>query len=365
MHVPFNDLARQVASMREQIETAVAAVLDSGWFINGPQCQGFESDFAQYCGVKHCIGVANGTDALEIALRALGCCPGDEVVTVANAGMYTTTAALIIGATPVYAEIELVTLEMDTAILENLLSARTKAIVATHLYGQLGDMDAVLRIARSNSIPVVEDCAQAHGATRDGRRAGSFGDVATFSFYPTKNLGACGDGGAVLTQHDDTAERVRALRQYGWKEKYHAIVPLGRNSRLDELQAAILRVKLPFLDTWNARRREIVCAYRDAASGTRLAIVHDPDAHFVAHLCVGLHPEREAFRVRLAAHGIETSIHYPIPDHRQPALANAGWRSGSLEATEAAARSIVSLPCFPELTDSEVDYVCSVVSQAD
>jgi len=361
MRVPFNDPGRQVAAMRTQIDAAVASVLDSGWFIGGMQHDSFESDFAGYCGVSHCVGVGNGTDALEIALRALGCTAGDEVVTVANAGMYATTACLLVGATPVYVDIDPGTLEMDCSALESVISRSTKAIVATHLYGKLADMDAIMDVGQTRGIAVIEDCAQAHGAMRHGRRAGSFGDVATFSFYPTKNLGALGDGGAIVTSHDELAERLRALRQYGWESKYHAVVPGGRNSRLDEVQAAILRVRLPRLDAWNERRRDIVSAYTDAALDTQLCIVHEPALDFVAHLCVGRHPQRDAFRDDLAAGGVDTAIHFATPDHHQPAVTAVGWRAGSLAVTEAVVGEIVSLPCFPELTDAEVDYVCRVI----
>ncbi len=361
MHVPFNDLKRHVASMRGPIDTAVASVLESGWFLAGPQLDGFEADFARYCGVEHCVGVGNGTDALEIALRAVGCGPGDEVVTVANAGMYTTAACILVGATPVYVDVDPGTLEMDVAQVEGLLSSLTRAIVVTHLYGKLADVEGALQIGLNRGVAVIEDCAQAHGAEKYGKRAGSFGDLATFSFYPTKNLGALGDGGAVVTTRDDVAEQLRALRQYGWRSKYEAVVPHGRNSRLDEIQAAILCVKLKRLDEWNDRRRQIATAYRDAARGTRLHIAHEAASDFVAHLCVGLHPERDAFRRRLAAAGVDTAVHYPTPDHKQPALSAVAWRAGTLEVTEAAVRDVVSLPCFPEMTDAEVEYVCSAI----
>lgn len=363
MHVPFNDSARQVAALGTRITDALADVVASGWFIHGRQHDAFETEFAAYCGVSTCLGVGNGTDALEIALRAVGCGPGDEVVTVANAGMYTTSACIAAGATPVFADIDPATHTMSSASLAEVVSDATKAVVVTHLYGYLADVEAVRSIADARGIAVIEDCAQAHGAVRGDRRAGSWGDLATFSFYPTKNLGALGDGGAIVTSDPELAERCRMLRQYGWGAKYDARIPGGRNSRLDEMQAAVLRVKLPFLDGWNERRREIVARYREAAAGSPLAVVHAPGPDFVGHLCVATHPERDAVRARLLERGVETAIHYPIPDHRQAALVGVRWRAVDLSATEAAARSILSLPCYPELTDREVDHVVQALGE--
>jgi dTDP-4-amino-4,6-dideoxygalactose transaminase len=264
---------------------------------------------------------------------------------------------------PVFADVDPATLNIDPSGIEGLLSPRTKAIVVTHLYGKLADVDSVLRIARAAGVAVIEDCAHAHGASRDGRLAGSLADVAAFSFYPTKNLGGLGDGGAVVTNDGAIAEKVRCLHQYGWSERYCAAMPQGRNSRLDAVQAAVLRVKLPQLDVRNERCRDIVAAYREAARGTGLQVLHEPGTDFVAHLCVALHEDRDALRARLADCGVETAIHYPVPDHRQPALACVPWRVKSLEVTDQASRNIFSLPCFSELTDSEVEYICRQISQ--
>ncbi|NLE74739.1 MAG: DegT/DnrJ/EryC1/StrS family aminotransferase [Actinobacteria bacterium] len=367
MRVPFNDLGRHMKSVGNKLDAAIASVTSSGWFINGPQVEAFEAEFSAYCGTRHCIGVGNGTDALEIALRAVGCAPGDEVITVANAGMYTSAACLLVGANPVYAEIDPATLELDPTTLPALLSKRTKAIVITHLYGGLVDVDAVLKVVRTHPsrIAVLEDCAQAHGAGPQGRRAGSLGDLAAFSFYPTKNLGALGDAGAITTSDDNIADRVRALSQYGWRSKYEAVIPSGRNSRLDEIQAAVLRVKLPYLDTWNQRRREILAAYQEAAAGTRLKLIHRPTDNHGAHLCIAVHPQRHQLQDSLATQGVETAIHYPIPDHMQPALANTAWRSNGLTLTEKAANEVLSLPCFPELTADEISYVCRLIASAN
>ncbi len=361
MQVPFNDLARHTLSMHVELERVAARVIEGGWFVMGPEHDGFEADFAHYCGVDHCVGVANGTDALEIALRGLGVERGDEVITVANAGMYTASACSIIGAVPVFVDIEPSTLLMDPTKLREVVGELTKAVVVTHLYGKLCDVEAVVAFASERGIKVLEDCCQAHGAERGGRKAGSFGDAGVFSFYPTKNLGGLGDGGAITTSSRNLAESLRALRQYGWTSRYQATLPRGRNSRLDELQAAFLRAMLPFLDGWNARRREIASAYQDAARGTELQVLHEPEKDFVGHLCVGTHPRRDSLRERFAARGIDTAIHYPIPDHRQPAVVSALWRGCSLDVTEAAVESILSLPCFPELSDNEVEHVCRTI----
>lgn len=363
MQVPFNDLSRQLRTLGPALSSAMDEVLASGWYVMGPQHDAFQTEFAEYAGVAHCCGVGNGTDALEIALRALDCSHGDEVVTAANAGGYTTTATLLVGATPVFADVDPATQLVTAAAIEPLLSSKTKAIVVTHLFGKLADIEPIVSLAASHGVSVIEDCAQAHGAERAGRRAGSFGDVATFSFYPTKNLGALGDGGAIVTDSDSIASAVRELRQYGWADKYDAVTPLGRNSRLDEVQAAVLRVKLPLLDAWNARRREIAERYRAAAQGTDLALL-PAGADSVAHLCVGLHPDRDRFRERLAREGVSSAIHYPTPDHCQPALAGIQWRSAGLPVTESSVGRVVSLPCFPELEDSEVDYVCEVIGRS-
>lgn len=363
MRVPFNDPARQVGVLRSSIAEALDSVVDSGWFIHGRQHDAFEAEFAAYCGVAECVGVANGTDALEVGLRSVGCERGTEIITVANAGGYTTTACLVLGATPVFADIDPVTLQMDVGALDGLITSATRAIVVTHLYGYMADVEAVIRLARPRGIAVIEDCAQAHGASRGGCRAGSFGDLATFSFYPTKNLGALGDGGAIVTDDPEIAHRCRMLRQYGWESKYDARLAGGRNSRLDEMQAALLRVKLPLLDGWNERRREIVAAYREAAGAGAFRLAHAPADDYVAHLCVGMHPDREAARHNLRDRGIDTAVHYPIPDHRQAALAGVAWRSASLAATELACESVLSLPCYPELTDAEVAHVAEALRE--
>jgi aminotransferase EvaB len=357
VQIPFNDPVRQTTRLGGAVEEAIARVIGSGWFILGPENEAFETAFAEYCGVGHCVGVANGTDALEIALRAVGCAPGDEVVTVANAGMYATAATISVGATPVFVDIDPDTLLVSPEAAIAAIGPKTRAVVVTHLYGLLADIGPIVCAARSVGAAVIEDCAQAHGASRDGRMAGSFGDIATFSFYPTKNLGAVGDAGALVTDDEVLAARARSLRQYGWESKYHATVPGGRNSRLDEMQAAVLLAKLPHLDAWNEQRRTIVSRYREASAGTLLTMHHIPASDFVAHLAVGTHPDRRAFCERMAAAGVATAFHFPIPDHLQPALRGVAWRSTGLTVTEKAAAAVVSLPCFPEMTEDEVAHV--------
>ncbi|MGA2618564.1 MAG: DegT/DnrJ/EryC1/StrS family aminotransferase [Thermoguttaceae bacterium] len=361
MHVPLHDLTRQYRNLAEEIDVAVRRVLASGWYILGREDEAFERAYAAYCGRAHAVAVANGTDALEIALRGIGCAPGDEVITVANAGGYTTTACLLVGATPVYVDVERTTLTISPASVVRALSPRTKAVVATHLYGKLADVDGLRRAVAGRDICIIEDCAQAHGAIRDGRRAGNLGDLGTFSFYPTKNLGALGDGGAIVADDEDLARRLRKLRQYGWQEKYHAAIPFGRNSRMDELQAAILLQKIPHLDGWNQRRRSIATRYCDAASDTRLRLVHAATPDYVAHLCVARHPQRDRARRWLEERGVGTAIHYPVLDHRQDSLGGREWRAVELTETESAQAEILTVPCFPELTDLEIDYVCDAI----
>jgi dTDP-4-amino-4,6-dideoxygalactose transaminase len=363
-HVPFNTLDRQLAGLREDIEQAISRVLTSGYFIQGSEHAAFEREFADFCGAPHAIAVANGTDAIELCLRALGFGPDDQIVTVPNAGGYATAAIIAIGATPVYVDVDPKTLTLDADALSAVLSPEIKAVIVTHLYGFLADMKAIhATLAKhGEKIAVIEDCAQAHGATRDGRCAGTFGDIGAYSFYPTKNLGALGDGGAIVTTRQDLADKVRMLRQYGWSGKYRSVLLGGRNSRLDELQAAVLRVKLPHLTTWNARRREIVCRYAEALAGSEISILHSGlNSDYVAHLAIALHPARERIMQQLGGMGIETLVHFPIPDHRQPCLANVKWRAGELAVAENACNSVFSLPCFAEMTEAEVDMAVAAL----
>lgn len=358
--VPFNDLRRHAATVADQLGEVARRVIGSGWYLLGPETDRFESEFARFCGVSGCAAVANGTDALELALRALGVVAGDEVVLAANAGGYATTACVAIGAVPVYADVDPTSLLLDPARAAALVTPATRAVVVTHLYGNVADVGA-LRAALPAGLAIVEDGAQAHGASRDGKRVGSQGDAATFSFYPTKNLGALGDAGAVVSDRPDVITRTRALRQYGWESRYHATVPGGRNSRIDELQAAFLSVLLGDVVERNARRGEIRDRYVDALGDT-LTFVGTPDGCVPAtHLCVVRHADRDRLAKDLAAAGVGTAVHFPIPDHRQPALRDRVLRHDSLEHTLRACDEVLSLPCFPELVDDEIQAVIDAV----
>jgi dTDP-4-amino-4,6-dideoxygalactose transaminase len=275
------------------------------------------------------------------------------VITVANAGMYAATAITNAGAVPVFVDVDLATMTLDAALLERALGPRTRAIVLTHLYGRLSDVERVLPVAAARGVPIVEDCAQAHGARLGSRRAGSFGALGCFSFYPTKNLGACGDGGAITASDPELARRVRQLRQYGWSEKYRAVVPGGRNTRLDELQAAFLAVKLPHLEGWNLRRVAIAQRYSAEIRHPLVTVPAIEPGRHVAHLYVVRTPRRVALREHLARHGVAADVHYPVPDHRQSAL-SPRYRDLVLPNTETLAEEVLTLPCFPEMTDGEV-----------
>lgn len=351
----------QTANAGLDFLTPITRVLDSHWYILGAELAAFEREFAEYCGVGHCVGLANGTDALELGLRAVGVKAGDEVLLAANAGFYGSTAVRQIGALPLYVDVDANTLTMAVEQLERSLSSSTKAIIITHLYGQLApDLDSIVAVAGKAGLPVVEDCAQAHGAKRNGKRAGSFGTIGCFSFYPTKNLGALGDGGAVVTNEPSLAARMQGLRQYGWSSKYHVALEGGRNSRLDELQAAILRAKLPRLDAWNAERREIAHRYNAAFSNLPVLCPSSSGEDYVAHLYVLQIEARDAFREYLTSKGIATDIHYPIADHLQAAY-QGGPRQGPLPVSEHACTRVVSLPCYPGLEPDKVERVIQAV----
>jgi dTDP-4-amino-4,6-dideoxygalactose transaminase len=362
MHtVPLNDLKRQYVHVGEEVATAVNRVLTSGWYLQGRELEGFEAEFAAFVGRRHCVGVANGTDALELTLRAVGVGPSDEVIMVANAGMYAAVACLQIGATPVYVDIDPVSMTMSPEAVAAARSSRVRCVVVTHLYGYLADVDSIRDALDMPGVPVIEDCAQAHGARLQGRPAGSFSTAATFSFYPTKNLGACGDAGAIVADDVEVVGRLRQLRQYGWGAKYHAELPYGRNSRLDEIQAAILRVKLPHVDRWNQERRRIYEAYRAACRGTGLALNHPHDERFVAHLCVARCRNRDIARDLLTQAGIQTDIHYPLLDFQQPALAVVPHRVSSSRESIRVVAEILTLPCHADMTVEEVDRVCDAI----
>ena len=361
--VPLNDLSRGWIATSTEVRASVLRVLESGWYVHGPEHRAFEGELAAFLGAGHAVGVASGTDALALALLAVGCGPGSEVVTAANAGGYASVAVAHIGGVVAYADVDGDGLVMTTETVAAAVSDATRAVVVTHLYGNVADVEAIVAFCRPRGIAVVEDAAQALGATSGSRRIGTLGDAAAMSFYPTKNLGAAGDGGAVVTDDDRIAETARSLRQYGWGQKYRVERGQGMNSRLDEVQAAILRIGLGRLDEMTARRQDIVRRYRDALSRSPARMVSGSTDSFVAHLAVVRFPDRERARDVLSAAGIATDIHYPIPDHRQPGLPSP-VRVTSLTETELAAGEIVTVPCFAEMTDQEVDRVCVALAEA-
>ena len=343
--------------------SAVQRVVDSHWYVLGKEVSGFEREYAEYCGVPYCVGLANGTDALELALRSVGAGKGDRIALAANAGFYGSTAVHIIGALPAYVDVDPQTLTVAPAALHKILEQGVKAIIVTHLYGQLADIETIVRLAAGFHVPVIEDCAQAHGAARRGKRAGSFGAVGCFSFYPTKNLGALGDGGAITTSSAEIATGVRGLRQYGWANKYHVEMRGGRNSRLDEMQAAVLRAKLPHLDAWNAKRRAVARRYNEAFEGLPVRCPPTTGEDYVAHLYVLRVANRDRFRKVLHERGVASDVHYPVPDHLQPGYP-CGERKGALPVTEGACDNVVSLPCFPGIKAEQVEQVIEAVKLA-
>jgi dTDP-4-amino-4,6-dideoxygalactose transaminase len=346
-----------------EIEQAIKRVLTSGWYILGSEVRAFEEEFADYCNVQNCIGLGNGTDALELALRSLDIGNNDEVITVANAGMYSTIAINMAGAKPVFADIDHQTLTMSANSLKEVISPKTRAIIITHLYGQMADMPKLMSIASSNNIPIIEDCAQAHGAVITDKKAGSFGIMGCFSFYPTKNLGAIGDGGAIITNDAGLAKKIRHLRQYGWTSKYQVEIPGGRNSRLDEIQAAILRVKLPYLDKQNQLRRDIAIKYNNAFAKYPILLPKKVDASYVAHLYVIRSDRRDFLKQKLLEQKISAEIHYPIPDYQQK-IFGSKYQNIALANTETACKQILTLPCYPGMSDQAINQVISVVSNA-
>lgn len=364
--VPMVDLVAQHARVRGEIEAALARVVESGRFIGGEQCSALEAEFAAYCGVAHACGVANGTDALTLALRAWDVGPGDEVVTVANTFIATGEAILLCGARPVFVDVDPETFTMDPGRLERALTGRTRVILPVHVYGHPADMDPILEIARRRGLRVLEDAAQAHGASLSGRRAGSLGDAACFSFYPAKNLGAYGDAGMVTSPDAAFVEKVRRLANHGAGAHRYDNLVAGTNSRLDALQAAVLRVKLRHLDQWNEERRARVSAYTRALDGTPgLAVPRErAGARSAWHLYTLRVRERERLRTHLAARGIAAAVHYPRPIHLQTAMASAGGRPGDLPVSERLSEEVLSLPLYPELPLETVERIAAAVRGA-
>ncbi len=363
--IPQTDPRAGYLARRKAIDEAIARTLESGWYILGAEVSSFEVEFAAYIGGRHCVGVGSGTDALVLALRAAGVRPGDFVATVSHTAVATVAAIELAGAKPLLVDIDPKTYTIDPEKLSQVLSSppgRISAVIAVHLYGQPADLAALVPLVAKHGVRLIEDCAQSHGAYFGDRRAGTFGDIACFSFYPTKNLGALGDGGAVVTSDDGIAERLRALREYGWKERYISDIP-GTNSRLDELQAAILRAKLPALDLENTRRAEIADAYDKGLQGLALTLPYRrAGTSHVFHQYVVRSGKREALRMALKQEGVATNIHYPVPVHRQAAYEGriAVAPSGMAE-TERAALEVLSLPMYPQLDDAQVDRVVAAL----
>ena len=348
MNVPFLDFRAHVASVRAEIDAAVGRVLDAGWFVLGPEGEAFEKELAAALGARDCVAVANGTEAIQLALEALGVGPGDEVVTSPLSAAFTALAVLRAGARPVFADLDPVTLNVSPEAVEKALTRRTRALLPVHLYGHPADLDPLLEIARRRGIPLVEDACQAHGA---------------LSFYPTKNLGALGDGGAVLVNDAAVAAKLRRLRNGGQTDRYRH-EEAGINSRLDEMQAAILRAFLPHLGAWTERRRALAALYRRELAGAAVTLPAEREwARAVYHLFVIRHPRRDALAAALRDRGIATLVHYPIPLHLQPAFRALGGRPGDLPVAEQAAEEVLSLPLFPELTDEQALAVASAVRE--
>ena len=362
MAVPFNDTRRRFSACWGDLFAAWQMLFNEGIFIGGASVDSFERDFALYCAIPNCISLANGTDALEFSLRALGVRAGDEVITVANAGGYTTAACHVIGALPVYVDVDTRTCQLDPNCIEQALGNKTRAIVVTHLYGFMNDVAAIraqLSSLGRSDVAIVEDCAQAHGASYRQQNAGSIGDAAAFSFYPTKNLGALGDAGAVLCRNTDVATKIRQLRQYGWQQKYHTVLSGGRNSRMDALQAIVLTQQLGALAASNAKRREICDVYANNLP-QGWTMVSNNNFRFVGHLAVAIAPDPQSRQHAcdlLQQRNIGHDIHYPILDCDQVGWQGRGRQVGNLDKSRCLTQKIVSLPCFPEMTEAELGEV--------
>ena len=353
----------QYLSHKTEINSAISKVLEKGWYISGEECKSFESEFSNYVGVEFGIGVGSGTEALHVALKACGVSQGDEVITVAHTAVATIAAIELAGAIPVLVDIDPNYYTLNPSKIERVLSSKTKAIIPVHLYGQPADMGPIMDIAHHNKLKIVEDCAQAHGAMYNGRRVGSWGDAACFSFYPTKNLGALGDGGMVVTNNGEVAQRARLLREYGWVDRYVSEIS-GWNSRLDELQAAILRVKLRKLDKDNESRIKLADQYNRLLERCKIVLPKKREgSNHVYHLYVVRTSKRDDLQQYLKEKGIGTLIHYPIPVHAQPAYSKKLKGADDLSVTETVSKEILSLPMYPELHGNEVDIISNSIQQ--
>ncbi|MFO7662998.1 MAG: DegT/DnrJ/EryC1/StrS family aminotransferase [Chloroflexota bacterium] len=361
--IPLGGLSWVYERYQSEIDEAVSTVLRSGRYILGEEVASFEAEFAAFLGIKHVVGVASGTDALLLALRAFNIGPGDEVITVSHTAVATVAAIELSGATPRFVDIDPETFTLDPTRLEESINERTKAVVPVHLYGQAADMDRILAVSRKHGLKVIEDCSQAHGARYHGRQVGTISDAAAFSFYPTKNLGAMGDGGAISTNNPEVAEHLGLLRQYGWRERYISEVS-GTNSRLDEIQAAILRVRLRYLVEETERRQSLASQYDISLISlpVQIPVTRDENVH-VYHLYVIRHPKRDFLRAFLSTAGIETGIHYPVPVHQQPAYTRYSNQENNLLVTELIAGEILSLPMYPDLTFEEISTITAAIAE--
>lgn len=359
--IPFVDLQAQYRAIKDEIDAAVMRVISSASFVLGPEVAAFEESFADYVGARYCVGVSNGTAAIQLALMASGIGAGDEVIVPANTFFATAEAVSTAGATPVFVDAHPVSYTIDARRIEAAITPKTRAIIPVHLYGQAADLDAVFEIARRHNLLVIEDAAQAHGALYKGRRVGSFGHAASFSFYPGKNLGAYGEGGAVITNDDEVARRLRLLRDHGSERKYHHEL-IGYNFRLEGIQGAVLSVKLAHLDRWNELRREHAARYNALLKDSGLVLpVEMSHARHVYHLYVVQSEDRDALQADLTKAEVQTGIHYPVPIHLQPAYAFLGHARGSFPESERQAARVLSLPMFPELTDEQIRVVAEAV----
>lgn len=361
--VPYLDLAAQIRGLRKEIDAALARTLDNCSFCLGPDVAQFEKDFAQFCGANHCLGFNSGTSALHVAMKLLDVGPGDEVVTTPFTFVATSWAISYAGAKPVFVDIDDMTFNMDPARVEKAITPRTKAIMPVHLYGQPFDVDAILEICRRHKLPLVEDACQAHGAKYKGRIVGTFGAMSGFSFYPGKNLGACGEGGALVTNNGDLAARGRALREHGSTVRYYHD-EVGFNYRMEGFQGAVLGVKLRHLGDWTRERRRVARRYNELLAGTPLQLPREAEfAESAWHLYVVRHPRRDELKRFLEDNGIGCAVHYPIPLHLQKAYADLGHQSGDFPVAEKAALQCLSLPIYPELTEAQIARVVEVVKK--
>jgi dTDP-4-amino-4,6-dideoxygalactose transaminase len=363
--VPFFDLQLQHSRLADELNEAIQRVMSRAWFVLGEEVETFEAEFAAYCGVKHCVGVGSGTDALNLALEACGIGLGDEVITVSHTFVGTAIAISRTKAEPVFVDIDPATYTMEPEQTARAITPRTKAILPVHLYGQCADMDPLLDLARKHNLWVIEDACQAHGASYKGRRTGSMGHLGCFSFYPSKNLGACGDGGAITTNDEDLVKRLRLLRNYGQTSKYRH-EQIGYNSRLDELQAAVLSIKLRYLDEWNQARTQFAEKYDEMLNGSNVTLPQVADwGRPVFHLYVIRTTRRDELQQHLHRKGVETLIHYPIPIHLQLPYIRLKCSANNLSITERCAEELLSLPMYPEISQEHIAYVCQTILDSE